>query len=312
MPTINLGKVRPNAEGEWTAGTDYESLSLVTFQSEAFMCMQDVPASAITPPEAPDVWVKVGSKGDTGPKGDRGDTGLEGPMGPEGRAGEAGAQGPPGPQGEQGISGEQGPPGGTGPQGERGEKGDTGDQGPQGLPGRDGAKGDKGDTGPQGVKGDTGAQGPTGETGPAGAKGNTGSTGAQGPQGPQGATGPMPALSSAVNSTSTTVAANSYAVKLAYDIGDAAATTVSNLRSYGVKAAPLPVYSTSSLGCWSYNSTGILPSGGTYAFLVMNIKGTSDGTFTIHSMSASLAAGGSNVAKPPAGIQPWILYWRIS
>ena len=54
-------------------------------------------------------------------------------------------------------------------------------------------KGDKGDTGsqgPQGEKGDTGAQGPKGDTGEQGPQGPKGDKGPQGPQGPQGIMGP--------------------------------------------------------------------------------------------------------------------------
>lgn len=95
-----------------------------------------------------------------GPKGDKGDQGIQGPKGdtgPQGVQGPAGATGPKGDTGAQGIQGPAGANGDTGPQG---PKGDTGAQGPTG------AKGDKGDTGaqgPKGDKGDTGAQGPAGD-----------------------------------------------------------------------------------------------------------------------------------------------------
>lgn len=56
-------------------------------------------------------------------KGDKGDTGEQGPKGDTGEKGETGAQGP------------------------QGEKGDTGEQGPAGADGAASAKGDKGDTG---------------------------------------------------------------------------------------------------------------------------------------------------------------------
>lgn len=82
-----------------------------------------------------------------GPKGDKGDTGAQGPIGL------TGAQGPKGDMGLQG------------PTGEKGDKGEIGAQGPIGLTGPKGDKGDKGDTGAQGLqgpKGDTGAQGPAG------------------------------------------------------------------------------------------------------------------------------------------------------
>ena len=73
----------------------------------------------------------------------------------KGEKGDTGAQGP---QGEKGDTGAQGP---------QGEKGDTGEQGPQGE------KGDAGVRGPQGEKGDTGAQGIPGEKGNTGAEGKS-------------------------------------------------------------------------------------------------------------------------------------------
>lgn len=62
----------------------------------------------------------------------------------------------------------------------KGAKGDTGAQGPQGEKGATGAQGPKGD------KGDTGAQGPQGEKGATGAQGPKGDTGEQGPKGEDG------------------------------------------------------------------------------------------------------------------------------
>ena len=64
-----------------------------------------------------------------------------------------------GPRGEKGDPGVQGPKGDPGAQG---ETGGTGAQGPKGDPG---AQGPKGDPGAQGPKGDPGVQGPKGETG---------------------------------------------------------------------------------------------------------------------------------------------------
>ena len=75
---------------------------------------------------------KAYSKAKQGAKGDKGDTGAQGPQGIQGVKGDTGEQGP---QGETGAQG---------PQGIQGAKGDTGAQGPQGI---------------QGVKGDTGEQG---------------------------------------------------------------------------------------------------------------------------------------------------------
>lgn len=79
------------------------------------------------------LWVYVGSGGDStngkfknagnikGPKGDKGDTGEQGPKG------DTGDTGPQGPQGEKGETGAQGP---------QGEKGETGAQGPAGKDGQ--------------------------------------------------------------------------------------------------------------------------------------------------------------------------------
>lgn len=47
--------------------------------------------------------------GETGPQGEKGDTGAQGPAGPQGEKGDTGAQGPTGPQGEKGDTGPQGP-----------------------------------------------------------------------------------------------------------------------------------------------------------------------------------------------------------
>lgn len=67
----------------------------------------------------------------------------------------------------------------------KGDKGDTGATGPQGP------QGEKGDTGLQGPKGDTGEQGPQGQQGPKGDKGPQGPQGIMGPPGIQGPPGPI-------------------------------------------------------------------------------------------------------------------------
>ena len=54
-------------------------------------------------------------------KGEKGDTGAQGPQG------EKGATGAQGPQGEKGATGAQGPKGDTGAQGPQGPKGEDGD-----------------------------------------------------------------------------------------------------------------------------------------------------------------------------------------
>ena len=106
--------------------------------------------------------------GTPGPKGDKGDTGIQGIPGPKGDKGDTGAQG---------IQGVAGPKGDTGAQGLKGDKGDTGAQGIQGV------AGPKGDTGTQGLKGDKGDTGAQGIQGVAGPKGDTGAPGKDGVDG---------------------------------------------------------------------------------------------------------------------------------
>ena len=67
-----------------------------------------------------------GDKGDTGsqgPKGEKGDTGLQGPKGDTGEQGPQGQQGPQGPKGDKGPQGPQGPQGIMGPPGIQGPPG---------------------------------------------------------------------------------------------------------------------------------------------------------------------------------------------
>lgn len=134
----------------------------------------------------------TGQKGDTGPKGDKGDPFTYADFTPDQLAA---LKGPKGDQGIQGVVGSQGL------QGDPGPKGDTGERGPQGLQGQPGPKGDKGDPGQQGIQG---IQGPVGPQGPKGEplrfsdltpdqiaqlKGPKGDPGPQGPQGPAGVGG---------------------------------------------------------------------------------------------------------------------------
>ncbi len=105
-------------------------------------------------------WLALGNTGTesdfiTAIKGDKGETG---PQGPQGIKGEIGPQGPQGIKGETGPQGPQGIKGETGPQGPQGIKGETGAQGAQGIQGETGAQGAQGiqgETGPQGLSGDS-------------------------------------------------------------------------------------------------------------------------------------------------------------
>lgn len=89
------------------------------------------------------------------------------------------------------IQGPQGIEGPMGPRGEKGEKGDTGPQGISGPKGETGNTGPVGPMGPQGAQGLRGEKGETGAMGPRGFQGEPGADGAVGPQGPKGDPGPQ-------------------------------------------------------------------------------------------------------------------------
>ena len=148
MPETKIGKVAPVPRGEYNNTNQYDKIDIVSMDGGSWI--SNKPVRGVKPGTDPESWTQLAQKGDTGPKGDTGDTG------PQGLKGDTGDTGPQGPKGDTGDTGPQGP------------KGDTGDTGPQGP------KGDNGDTGPQGPKGDTG------DTGPQGPKGEKGDTGAPG------------------------------------------------------------------------------------------------------------------------------------
>ena len=118
-----------------------------------------------TKSELQNISLTPGPKGDTGPRGERGEPGPKG---------DTGANGEPGPQGPQGI------------QGLRGETGQRGEQGPIGPQGLQGVPGEKGQNGEPGPRGERGEQGPIGQTGPAGPQGPIGLTGPKGENGRDG------------------------------------------------------------------------------------------------------------------------------
>ena len=104
----------------------------------------------------------TGPQGETGATGPQGTAGATGPQGPKGDKGDAftysdfTAEQLAALKGEKGDTGAQGPKGDTGdigPQGPKGEKGDIGPRGPQGEQGPQGDTGPKGDTGPAGAAG---------------------------------------------------------------------------------------------------------------------------------------------------------------
>src|SRR5207245_2903783 len=133
-------------------------------------------------------------------KGDKGDSGAQGPKGNDGSQGPKGDTGSKGDEGRYGVScwdlnqddqcnldtedvnhdgacdvlDCRGAAGTQGAKGDKGDRGDKGDTGAQGAAGATGAQGAKGDTGTQGAKGDTGTQGAQGSMGPQGPKGDAG------------------------------------------------------------------------------------------------------------------------------------------
>ena len=151
---------------------------------------------------------EIGPKGDTGVQGPQGEMGPQGPRGEKGDKGDAFTYSDFTAEQLAALKGEKGD---TGAQGPKGDKGDTGSQGPKGDTGPAGAAGTNAtitgatatvdpNTGTpsvtvtmggtesartfafafknlKGAKGDTGSQGPQGDVGP---KGETGATGANG------------------------------------------------------------------------------------------------------------------------------------
>ena len=200
-----------NFMGIWSNNEEYHKNDIVQHNGTAYICVEAINGSNVTPDVDRthwDVFVERGATGASGPQGATGATGARGPQGIQG------------PQGEQGERGATGATGATGPQGEQGPPGPKGDPGANGrsftikdtfenvsdLPST-GAPGDAymiGATPPRDVytwsasrsawdnqgplQGPTGAQG---EQGPQGATGATGATGPIGPRGPQGIQGPQ-------------------------------------------------------------------------------------------------------------------------
>ena len=263
MPTLKIGRVRPVFRGEYSSAQSYAVLDRVTLDGEVWECVKDAPAGTAPQENASAFWVRIGARG---PQGERGAQGIQGPAGadgatgPAGPAGQQGEQGEPGPKGDTGATGPQGP---QGPQGEPGPKGDTGARGATGATGPAGADGADGlppehewqgtalrFKEPDGSWGQAvdlrGAPGssatvPIATTSVAGkvkvgtnlsvaADGTlsvaSASTSARG----------VVQLSSATNSTSTTLAATASAVKAAYDKGASAATAASKAQTAATAA----------------------------------------------------------------------------
>ena len=263
MPTLKIGRVRPVFRGEYSSAQSYAVLDRVTLDGEVWECVKDAPAGTAPQENASAFWVRIGARG---PQGERGAQGIQGPAGadgatgPAGPAGQQGEQGEPGPKGDTGATGPQGP---QGPQGEPGPKGDTGARGATGATGPAGADGADGlppehewqgtalrFKEPDGSWGQAvdlrGAPGssatvPIATTSVAGKVkvGTNLSVAADGTLSVASASTSAKGvvqLSSATNSTSTTLAATASAVKAAYDKGASAATAAGKAQTAATAA----------------------------------------------------------------------------
>ena len=80
MPTINIGRVRPNWMGEYSALTTYAVLDAVTYNGSSYIMKTVAPSSGYLPTNTT-YWVLLAEKGDTGAAGPTGSTGPTGATG---------------------------------------------------------------------------------------------------------------------------------------------------------------------------------------------------------------------------------------
>ena len=149
--------------------------------------------------------------------------------------------------------------------GGRGEKGEKGDPGTPGQQGPEGEQGIQGEQGPQGIQGEQGVKGTT-FTPAVDADGNLSWTNDGGLTNPasvniKGPAGPSIPISDAVNSESSTTAASSKAVKMAYDRADTAITNAATAQSTANEAKQNSANATKWNGALKTVSTAT-PSGG--------------------------------------------------
>jgi hypothetical protein len=102
MPTINIGKVRPDFKGAWDSNTVYEAMDVVSYQGSSYTALSASSAGTI-PSSNPSIWDLSSAKGDQGDQGIQGSTGSQGIQGPAGATGPQGATGPTGPTGASGT-----------------------------------------------------------------------------------------------------------------------------------------------------------------------------------------------------------------
>lgn len=228
-------------KGAWSSSTAYVSdanyVDIVTSGGNTYRCKANHTNQAVTNTT---YWELLAQKGATGAQGA---TGSQGPQGPTGATGAAGHSWLPSVDTSGNLSWTKssssttpttrnirGPQGATGAQGSQGPKGDTGSQGAQGTSFRFRGNWSSSnyyysDSSLIDVVKYNGNCYRALYSHSGVAPSNTyywelmvekGNDGSQGPQGPQGPAGPVN-ISDAVNSYSSSVAASSYAVKLAYD-----------------------------------------------------------------------------------------------
>ena len=104
-------------KGSWRDISSYEKSDIVEYEGSVYICINSHESNQTNIPTNSNFWNVLAAKGNTGPKGDIGDTGPQGPKGDSGPKGDTGDTGPQGPKGDTGD---------TGPQGTQGKKGDTG------------------------------------------------------------------------------------------------------------------------------------------------------------------------------------------
>ena len=298
-----------------------------------------------------DLLVASGPAGPVGPKGAPGLDGKQGPMGPAGPVGAqgaTGAQGPVGPAGASGLDGKQGPTGPTGPAGAQGPKGDPGSQPPisdsvispdSGVCASSKAVKIAYDKAVAAEVSVTNISAPKvrkiNTTAPLSGGGDLSADRTLTIADATSAAKGVVQLSSAVNSTSTALAATPSAVKAAYDLAAAANT----------KAIPVVVNSwtdasTTKAGAvglakWLYDNKAnktdavpkptstnwviiegpaasrFLPSGGTWAYFALKIN-SPNGIGVTCTQSAGVAPGGSRVGAGTDTGAAFGFAWKIA
>ena len=91
MATINLGRIMPVPEGEYSATKAYKELAVVTKNGNSYIAKQD--STGKDPETSSAYWQLIAAKGDIGPQGERGQNGVQGPEGPQGPKGDPGEPG---------------------------------------------------------------------------------------------------------------------------------------------------------------------------------------------------------------------------